>query len=306
MKTETANAPTHELKSTEEAKRLAGVAVGRDWRRWGPYVSERQWGSVREDYSADGDAWRAFPFEQAMSRAYRWGEDGIGGFSDDRQRICVALALWNGVDPFLKERLYGLTNQQGNHGEDVKELYYYLDGAPSHAYMTMLYKYPQRLFPYVQLREENAKRGLLDREFELIDTGIFDDNRYFDVEIAYAKADVEDLLISVRATNRGPEPARLWLAPQIWFRNRWSWSPLDDWPELRLDGKRIRVRQCDDIERELVWDYDGEPLFCDNNTNFHALWGQPPSGFCKDGINDFVVRGVAAAVNPAGHGTKAA
>jgi hypothetical protein len=306
MKTETANAPTQELKDTAEAQRLASIAAGRDWRRWGPYVSERQWGTVREDYSADGEAWTAFPFEQAMSRAYRWGEDGIAGFSDDRQRVCVGLAMWNGVDPFLKERLYGLNNQQGNHGEDVKELYYYLDGAPSHAYMTMLYKYPQGLFPYAQLREENAKRGLLDREFELIETGVFDDNRYFDVEIDYAKADVEDLLISVRATNRGPERARLWLLPQIWFRNRWSWSPLDNWPELRLEGKRIGVYQSDDIERELAWDFDGEPLFCDNNTNFHALWGQAPSGYCKDGINDFVVRGVAAAVNPAERGTKAA
>ena len=306
MKNETANAPAHDLKTTEEAKRLGSIAKGQDWRRWGPYLAERQWGVVREDYSPDGDAWSHFPFEQAVSRAYRWGEDGLGGFCDDRQRLCVSLAMWNGADPFLKERLFGLTNAQGNHGEDVKELYYYLDGVPTHAYMKMLYKYPQSPFPYARLKEENARRGLQDREFEIIDSGVFDDNRYFDVQIEYAKADVEDLLLRVTATNRGSEPAKLWLLPQIWLRNRWSWTTLDHRPEMRLEGDRIGVYQGDDIERELIWDYDGEPLFCDNDTNLHKLWGQPHSGFCKDGVNDFVVQGDSAAVNPAGRGTKAA
>jgi len=305
MQTETANAPTHKLKDTEEAKRLAAIAAGRGWRRWGPYVAERQWGVVREDYSADGDAWAYLPFEQAMSRAYRWGEDGIGGFSDDRQRLCLSLAMWNGADPFLKERLFGLTNAEGNHGEDVKELYYYLDGVPSHAYMRMLYKYPQAAFPYQRLREENARRGLEAREFELIDSGVFDDDRYFDVEIEYAKADVEDALWRIRATNRGPAPARLWLMPQIWFRNRWSWAQGDARPELALEGARIGVHEPDDIARELAWDYAGEPLFCDNESNRKKLWGQEDDGFAKDGINDYVVHGDAAAVNPAGRGTKA-
>ena len=306
MKTETANAPFRKLKDTEEARRLASIAGGCDWRRWGPYLADRQWSVVREDYSANGDAWGAFPFEEAKSRAYRWGEDGIGGFSDDRQRLCVSFALWNGVDPFLKERLFGLTNQQGNHGEDVKELYYYLDGAPSHAYMKMLYKYPQGPFPYARLREENARRGLDEREFEIIDTGVFDANRYFDVEIEYAKADPEDILMRVTATNRGPQTATLWLLPQIWFRNRWSWAPLDHRPELRFENGRIGVHQSDDVEREFVWDYHGTPLFCDNDTNFNTLWGGHSSGFCKDGINDFVVDGDRAAVNPAGRGSKAA
>ncbi len=306
MKTETANAPAHDVKETEEAKRLAGIAAGQDWRRWGPYVAERQWGTVREDYSADGSAWEYFPFEHALSRAYRWGEDGIGGFSDDRQRICLALALWNGVDPILKERLYGLTNAQGNHGEDVKEIYYYLDGAPSHAYMKMLYKYPQGRFPYEPLREENARRSLKEREYEIIDTGAFDNDRYFDVEIEYAKADVEDVLLRISATNHGPDPARLSLLPHIWFRNRWSWSPLDNRPELRLEGARIGVYQSDDIEREFAWDYEGQALFCENDTNYRKLYGQPPAGFAKDGVNDFVVHGDWTAINPAGRGTKAA
>jgi hypothetical protein len=306
MKTETANAPTPKISATEEGRRLAGIAQGADWRRWGPYLADRQWGVVREDYSVDGDAWGAFPFEQAASRAYRWGEDGIGGFSDDRQRLCLSLALWNGVDPFLKERLFGLTNAQGNHGEDVKELYYFLDGAPSHAYMKMLYKYPQAAFPYTQLREENARRGLLDREFEIVESGIFDADRYFDVEIEFAKADPEDILLRVRATNRGPAPAKLWLLPQIWFRNRWSWSANSERPELRFENGRIGVHQHDDVQREFVWDYHGAPLFCDNDSNFAKLWGGHNPGFCKDGVNDFVVEGDGAALNPAARGTKAA
>ncbi|MDE3176092.1 MAG: glucosidase [Pseudomonadota bacterium] len=282
------------------------MATGVDWRRWGPYLAERQWGTVREDYSPDGDAWVAFPFEQAISRAYRWGEDGLAGWSDDKQKLCLSLALWNGLDPILKERLYGLTNAQGNHGEDVKELYYYLDGVPSHAYLKMLYKYPQARFPYERLRDENARRGLDEREFELIDTGVFDDDAYFDVEIEYAKAGVEDVLMRVRATNRGARPARLCLIPQLWLRNRWSWAPLDARPELRLEGGRIGVYQSDDVERELAWDFSGKPLFCDNDTNYHKLWGQPRSGYAKDGVNDYLVLGDESAINPAGRGTKAA
>ena len=306
MKNETANAPTPKVEETEEGRRLAAIASGHDWRRWGPYVSERQWGTVREDYSADGDAWAYLPFEHAISRAYRWGEDGLGGFSDDRQRLCVAMALWNGADPILKERLYGLSNAQGNHGEDVKELYYFLDGTPTHAYMKMLYKYPQAEFPYERLRVENARRTLTDREYEIIDTGVFDGDRYFDVEIEYAKADFEDVLIRVTATNRGPAPARLSLLPQIWFRNRWSWIPIDDRPELRLEGKSVGVYSGDEVEREFLWDFEAQPLFCDNDTNHRKLYGEQPSGFAKDGINDFVVSGDKAAVNPAARGTKAA
>ena len=306
LKTETAHAPPRRVSATQEGRRLAEIASGVAWRRWGPYLSERQWGVVREDYSADGDAWGAFPFDQAPSRAYRWGEDGLAGFCDDRQRLCLALALWNGADPFLKERLFGLTNAEGNHGEDVKELYYYLDAAPSHAYSRMLYKYPQAAFPYQRLREENARRGLADREFEIIDTGVFDDGRYFDVEVEYAKAAPDDLLMRVRAVNRGPAPATLWLLPQLWFRNRWSWTPGAARPALQFDTGRIAATVADEPPREWSWDYAGTPLFCDNDTNFAKLWGGVNQGFVKDGINDFVVHGARGAVNPAARGTKAA
>src|SRR6516165_10210442 len=203
------------------------------WKRWGPYLSARQWGTVREDYSDSGDAWSYFPHDHARSRAYRWGEDGIGGFSDRHQLICVALALWNERDPFLKERLFGLTNHEGNHGEDVKEYYFYLDSTPTHSYMKYLYKYPQAEFPYARLLEENRRRGKGDPEFELLDTGVFDDNRYFDVVVEYAKATPEDLLIRISAINRGPEPARLHLLPTIWFRNTWSWTNTEMKPTLR-------------------------------------------------------------------------
>ncbi len=208
-----------------EQKRLSESNDGTlPWKLWGPYLSERQGGTVREDYSADGNAWAYFPFEQASGRAYRWGEDGIAGMSDDEQRICLSLALWNGRDPILKERLFGLSNAQGNHGEDCKELYYYLDATPTHSYLKMLYKYPQREFPYQQLREENARRGLEAAEFELFDTGIFDDDRYFDVFVEYAKNDPKDILIRISAYNRGPEAAEIYILPQLWFRNTWSWS----------------------------------------------------------------------------------
>ena len=194
------------------------------WRKWGPYVSERQWGTVREDYSANGDAWNYITHDAARSRAYRWGEDGLAGFCDDQQHLCLGLALWNGRDPILKERLFGLNNSEGNHGEDVKELYYYLDAVPTHSYLKMLYKYPHGEFPYARLIEENARRGKQELEFELIDTGLFDENRYFDVFVEYAKAGPEDLLMRITVHNRGPEPARLHLLPQIWFRNTWAWQ----------------------------------------------------------------------------------
>ncbi|MGH7047953.1 MAG: hypothetical protein ACREE2_16360 [Stellaceae bacterium] len=210
----------HLSATTAEAARLAEIGTGVKWRRWGPYLSDRQWGTVREDYSPDGTAWDYFPHDHARSRAYRWGEDGIGGFGDDHLLLCLGVALWNGQDPILKERLFGLTNSEGNHGEDVKELYYYLDGTPTHSYMRMLYKYPQRAFPYSLLVEENRRRGKDMPEFELIDTGVFADNRYFDVEIEYAKADTDDILMQVTVHNRSEAEATLHLLPQLWARTR--------------------------------------------------------------------------------------
>src|SRR6516162_2955543 len=209
-----------------EKLRLAEDRAGRNnWKRWGPYLSERQWGTVREDYSPFGNAWEYFPHDHARSRTYRWGEDGLAGFSDDQQRLCVGLALWNGRDQILKERLFGLTNGEGNHGEDVKELYYYLDATPTHSYLKMLYKYPHRAFPYTRLVEENRSRGKDQPEFELLDTGVFDDDRYFDVFVEYAKASPDDILMCVTVHNRGSEAATIHLLPQIWFRNTWSWKP---------------------------------------------------------------------------------
>ena len=204
------------------------------WRRWGCYLSNRQWGTVREDYSADGSAWEHFSFEQSHYRAYRWGEDGIAGMSDNHQRICFSLALWNERDPFLKERLFGLTNKEGNHGEDVKEYYFHLDNTPTHSYMKFLYKYPQKTFPYWQLEQENKKRGLKDREFELIETGIFDDDKYFDVTVEYAKGSDEDILIYIQVANRSSEAATVHLLPTLWFRNIWSWGYEVEKPKLKI------------------------------------------------------------------------
>jgi hypothetical protein len=211
--------PTPEHTRLEEAR--AGTAP---WKAWGPYLSERQWGTVREDYSAGGDAWDYFPHDQARSRAYRWGEDGIAGICDERQRLCLALGLWNGADPILKERMFGLTNTQGNHGEDVKEYWFYLDSTPTHSYLKCQYKYPQRAFPYEDLVATNARRGKQDMEYELLDTGIFDEDRYFDVVVEYAKGAHDDILMLVTAHNRGPEAASLHLLPTLWFRNTWSWG----------------------------------------------------------------------------------
>ena len=217
---------------TAEGRRLEDTRTGAPWRLWGPYVSERQWGTVREDYSAGGTAWDYFPHDQARSRAYRWGEDGLAGFGNEHLDICMCLALWNGKDPILKERLFGLTNSEGNQGEDVKEIYYYLDSTPTHSYMRMLYKYQQAAFPYSWLAEEGRRRGPGDPEFELIDTGVFDDNRYFDVEVEYAKGAPDDILMRVTVTNRGPDQAGLHVLPHVWARNSWMWNPAAEKPHL--------------------------------------------------------------------------
>ncbi len=292
---------------TAEGMRLAAIAQGAPWRRWGPYLSERQWGTVREDYSANGDAWNFFPHDHAHSRAYRWGEDGIAGFADEKLLLCLGLALWNGKDPILKERLFGLTNAEGNHGEDVKELYYYLDGTPTHSYMRMLYRYPQAAFPYTQLVEENARRGWVEPEFELIDTGVFADHHYFDVEIEYAKAEPEDILMQVTVFNRAREPAVLHVLPQIWARNIWSWEPDAMRPRLVARGDGISIDHP--LLSPLRLRADGAPefLFCENETNAKRLWGAAgPGTYFKDGINDYIVGGDRQAVNPARIGTKAA
>ncbi len=282
------------------------------WKRWGPYLSERQWGTVREDYSAWGTAWEALPHDHARSRAYRWGEDGLLGISDNHQRLCFALALWNGRDPILKERLFGLTGNEGNHGEDVKEYYFYLDSTPTHSYMRALYKYPQAAFPYGRLVEENHRRDRLAPEYELIDTGVFDEDRYFDVEIAYAKAGPDDILIRVTASNRGPEAATLHLLPTLWFRNTWTWDEGAKRPALRADDAAAGLAVIEAEEESLGrrWLYcEGAPdlLFTENETNVARLFDQPnPSPWVKDGIHDYVVGGRRDAVNPARFGTKAA
>ncbi|MDH5775996.1 MAG: glucosidase [Nitrospirota bacterium] len=281
------------------------------WKRWGPYLSERQWGTVREDYSPNGNAWEYFPHDHARSRAYRWGEDGIGGICDRHQLICFAVSLWNGQDPILKERLFGLTGNDGNHGEDVKEYYFYLDSTPTHSYMKFLYKYPQRAFPYTQLVEANRQRGKSDWEYELLDTGIFDDNRYFDVFMEYAKAGHEDILITLNAHNRGPDSAELHLLPTIWFRNTWSWTPHASRPTLNRDkdlgnAQVIHLTHEQYGSRWLLCEGSSELLFTENESNAERLWGLPnASPYVKDGINDYLVTGKKDAVNPEQVGTKA-
>ena len=238
--------PTINRGATAEQSRLQeSRAAGTPWRLWGPYLSERQWGTVREDYSENGDAWAYFTHDQARSRAYHWGEDGIAGFSDDKQRLCFALALWNGKDPIIKERMFGLTNSEGNHGEDVKEYYYYLDSTPTHSYMKMLYKYPQNEFPYGDLVETNARRSRTEPEYELIDTGVFNQDRYFDVFVEYAKETPTDILIQISVCNRGPDPAPVHVLPTLWFRDVWSWQPETPKPSLRavVDEERRRGRR---------------------------------------------------------------
>jgi len=278
------------------------------WRRWGPYLSERAWGTVREDYSADGSAWTYFPFEQSHQRAYRWTEDGIGGICDNHQRLCFALALWNTRDPILKERLYGLTGLQGNHGEDVKEYYYYLDSTPTHSYMKCLYKYPQAEFPYKQLLDVNRQRGREEQEFELIDTGVFAEDRYFDVFVEYCKADADDVLIRVSITNRGPDPAPLHVLPTLWFRNTWSWRADAVRPSLALSSETPATI---DIEHPTLGSYqfsfDGRPpiLFTENDTDSRTLWNYGNPAFTKDAFHRRVIHDQRDAVNPEPHGTKA-
>ena len=280
---------------TVEGRRVR-AADSAGWRRWGPYLSDRQWGTVREDYSADGNAWDYLPHDHARSRAYRWGEDGIAGFGDDRLTWCLALGLWNHRDPILKERLFGLTNQEGNHGEDVKELYFHLDATPTHSYLRMLYKYPHRAFPYDQLVEENARRGQDQPEFELLDTGIFEANRYFDVTIEYAKAAPCDILLRITVQNRGPESAALDVLPMLWARNTWSWSGDGARPELRLEGSRVRAVANGLPDFAYAIDEPAEWLFCENETNEPRLFGRPAPAPFKDGFNDRVVHGRAEAV----------
>ena len=280
------------------------------WKRWGPYVSERAWGTVREDYSPYGTAWDYFPHDHARSRAYRWNEDGIAGICDRHQQICFALAMWNGKDPILKERIFGLTGNEGNHGEDVKEYYFYQDSTPTHSYMKFLYKYPQAEFPYQQLLDENRRRSKNDLEFELLDTGIFNENRYFDVQVEYAKASTEDILIKISVTNHGPQSASLRLLPTIWFRNTWAWHGNKPRPQLSKGvehGKTVvDVHHHRYGKRWLYCEGAPELLFTDNETNTRKLYNTPDGpAFAKDGINDYVVNSDKAAVNPGHRGTKA-
>jgi mannosylglycerate hydrolase MGH1-like protein/glycosyl hydrolase family 63 len=298
-----------ELKRLEEAHEDK-----QPWYRWGPYLSERQWGTVREDYSPGGAAWDFLPHEQARSHAYRWGEDGLMGISDDQQQLCFALALWNGVDPILKERLFGLTNSEGNHGEDVKEYYFFLDNTPTHSYMKALYKYPQKAFPYTDLVTTNRNRSRQEFEYELMDTGIFAENRYFDISMEYAKTTPLDILIRISATNRGPEAATLHLLPTLWFRNTWNWGNDDRRPQLKAveqEGEN-NVRLVH-LQHQELGDYwlacEGTPelLFTNNESNAQRLWGvENQTPFVKDGIHEAVVNGVRDKVNPEGIGTKLA
>ena len=294
---------------TIEQRRLnAAREEGIPWKKWGPYLSERQWGTVREDYSEDGNAWDYFSHDQSRSRAYRWGEDGLAGVSDDKQQLCFALALWNGRDPILKERLFGLTNSEGNHGEDVKEYYFYVDSTPTHAYMKYLYKYPQREFPYQDLVETNRRRSREEFEYELLDTGVFDEDRYFDVFVEYAKAEPEDLLIRITVYNRGPESAVLHLLPTLWFRNNWSWEQNVPKPSLgQIAGGTIRAAHPQLGDHTLSCEGGPELLFTENESNASRLWGQAnPSPYVKDAFHEFVVSGRTDAVNPHKVGTKAA
>jgi hypothetical protein len=280
------------------------------WRRWGCYLSDRQWGTVREDYSKDGSAWEYFNFDQSHYRAYRWGEDGIAGISDNNQRLCFALAFWNEQDHFLKERLFGLSNSQGNHGEDVKEYYFHLDNTPTHSYMKYLYKYPQQSFPYEKLQQENQKRGLKEREFELIDTGIFEDNQYSDITVEYAKATDEDILIKIHVTNHNCETKRLHLLPTLWFRNIWSWGYEVEKPRLKIYERSdrfstIEAEHPDLGKRWLYCEQKPQLLFTENNTNHQRLSGEKnQSPYLKDSFHRYVVQGEKSAVNPDNIGTK--
>ena len=300
-------AKTAEESRLDEA-RVKGVA----WKQWGPYLSERQWGTVREDYSDNGDAWNYFTHDQARSRAYHWGEDGLAGISDDHQRLCFAFALWNGKDPILKERLFGLTNSEGNHGEDVKEYYFYLDSTPTHSYMKYLYKYPQDAYPYRLIIDTNRSRGRNDFEYELLDTGIFNENRYFDVIVEYAKSVPNDILIKISLCNRGPETATLHVLPSLWFRNTWTWWSGQPKPTLRAanmtgDSRAIAALHTELGERFLGCEGRPDLLFTENETNTERIFGTPnATPYVKDAFHNYVVSGRKEAVNPGETGTKAA
>jgi Glycosyl hydrolase family 63 C-terminal domain len=307
MTGDTARPKKAEARRLDEERRL-----GVPWKEWGPYLSERQWGTVREDYSADGNAWDDFTHDHARSRAYHWGEDGLAGLSDDKQLLCFALALWNGADPILKERLFGLTNSEGNHGEDVKEYYYYLDNTPTHSYMKFLYKYPQQQYPYRDLVETNRRRGRDEPEYELIDSGVFDADRYFDVQVEYAKADPRDILVEISVANRGPEPATIHVLPTLWFRNTWAWWPAAAKPELRQITAANGAPTIAAAHPELgSWylQFDGDPplLFTENEANNERIFGTAnATRYVKDGIGEYVVAGRPDTVNPELAGTKAA
>src|SRR5262244_3220963 len=278
-------AQTNEQKRLNEARE-----TGIPWKKWGPYLSERQWGTVREDYSSDGNAWNYFSHDQSRSRAYRWGEDGIAGISDDQQQLCFALALWNGKDPILKERMFGLTNSEGNHGEDVKEYYFYLDSTPTHSYMQYLYKYPQAAYPYESIIEANRTRDKQAPEYELLDTGIFDEDRYFDIFVEYAKVEPEDILIQITVCNRGPEPADIHVLPTLWFRNTWSWGSKSEKPELNIlaagtEVRAIAARHRLLGERFLYCEGLNDTVSTENETNTQRTFNQPnQQPYCKDGI----------------------
>ena len=300
----------------EEVRLSESTMRKKHWKRWGPYLSERGWGTVREDYSPSGNVWEHLPHDHARSKAFRWNEDGLAGISDRKQTTCFALALWNERDPFLKERIFGLTGNQGNHGEDVKEYYFYLDSTPTHSYMKYLYKYPHAEFPYRQLVEENRRRDKSHPEFELLDTGVFDGGRYFDVFVEYAKVDIEDILIKISVTNRGPEAANIRLLPTVWFRNTWAWGNPGGCPELRESKPapdpviELNLDQKNKTHSGKRWLYcEGSPelLFTDNETNVQLLYGgENRTSYVKDGINDYVVQGIRGSVNPEHRGTKAA
>jgi hypothetical protein len=300
--------PLNYVEVTEQKRLNAAREQGIPWKKWGPYLSEREWGTVREDYSADGNAWDYFTQDQSRSRAYRWGEDGIAGISDDKQQLCFARALWNGRDPIPKERMFGLTNSESNHGEDVKEYYFYIDSTPTHSYMKYLYKYPQGEYPYRDLVETNRRRSREEMEYELLDTGIFDEDRYFDVFVEYAKADAEDALVGISVHNRGPETTTMHLLPTLWFRNTWSWGDGKLKPVLgQVDQDKIHASHPELGNYTLQCEGVAELLFTENESNAGCLWGQanaPP--YVKDAFHEYVIAGKGDAVNPSKSGTKAA
>jgi len=294
--------------NAEKKRLLENLHNKKKWKMWGPYVTDRQWGTVREDYSKTGNAWEYIPFDHSRSKAYRWGEEGIGGICDDKQLLCLGLALWNGKDPIIKENYFGLNGLEGNHGEDVKDYYYYLDSTPTHSYMKMLYKYPQSEFPYNKLKKKSRSRSKKDPEYELINTGIFDADKYFDVFIEYAKKDDEDILIKIRAYNRGDEDSELFIIPQIWFRNTWAWGYDDYVPKMDLNNDYSINIDHRELNKFTLY-YDGKPevLFCENATNSIRLYNKKNvDGYFKDGINDYLVNNIDSAINPAKSGTKGA